>query len=136
MNTPPAETPSSKVLVVDDELGFRDLLTYELGFLGHQVLTAASGDEAIEKIRGKDIDVVISDLTMPKRNGLETLSALKAIDPQVEVIMVTGYATLENAARSIELGAYDFITKPFQVHDLAKLIDRALEKRRLARSAR
>jgi len=128
----PAKTFASKILVVDDEAGFRDLVTYELGSRGHQVISAANGEEAIAKAQGKDIDVVVSDLTMPKRGGLDTLSALKAIDPKVEVIMVTGYATLENAVQSMKLGAYDFITKPFQIDDLVRLIDRALEKRRLS----
>ncbi|MBI3549101.1 MAG: response regulator [Elusimicrobia bacterium] len=106
-------------------------MTFELGSHGYDVLTASNGEEAIQKAQGRDIDVVVSDLTMPKRGGLETLNALKAIDPKIEVIMVTGYATLENAVQSMKLGAYDFITKPFQIDDLVRLINRALEKRRL-----
>jgi CheY-like chemotaxis protein/nitrogen-specific signal transduction histidine kinase len=121
-----------KLLVIDDEAGFRDLLVYELGGRGYQVVTAANGEEAVAKAQGKDIDIVVSDLTMPKRGGIETLSALKAIDPKIEVIMVTGHATLESAVESMKRGAYDFITKPFQVDDIVRLIDRALEKRRLS----
>lgn len=128
----PAKTFTSKILVVDDEAGFRDLLTYELGSRGHQVIAASNGEEALLNAQGKDIDVVVSDLTMPKRGGLDILGALKVIDPKIEVIMVTGYATLENAIQAMKLGAYDFITKPFQIDDLARLIDRALEKRRLS----
>ena len=127
-----AKVFNPKILVVDDELGFRELMTYELGSRGYQVITASNGEEAVQKAQGKDIDVVISDMTMPKRGGLDTLSALKAIDQKIEVIMVTGHATLENAVESMKRGAYDYITKPFQVDDLRRLIDRALEKRRLS----
>lgn len=121
-----------KIMVIDDELGFRELAAFEFGARGYQVVTAADGQEAVLKAGNKDIDVVISDMAMPKLGGLDTLTALKNIDPKIEVIIVTGFATLENAVESMKRGAYDFITKPFQVEDLARLVSRALEKRRLA----
>src|SRR3989338_1524040 len=120
-----------KVLVVDDEVGFRELMAYELETRGYQVVGAANGEEAVRLAQGKDIDVVVSDVTMPKRGGLDTLKALKDVDSKIEVIMMTGYATLENAVESMKRGAYDFITKPFKIDHLTRLIERALEKRRL-----
>ncbi len=121
-----------RVLVVDDELGFRELMALELSAKGYEVVTAANGDEAVEKAQAQRFDLMISDMTMPRRGGLDTLSAVKALDASTEVIMVTGYATLENAVESMRRGAYDFITKPFQMDDLLRLADRALEKRSLS----
>ncbi|MBI4386459.1 MAG: response regulator, partial [Elusimicrobia bacterium] len=121
-----------RLLVIDDELGFRELMLHELGKRGYEVTVAADGEEAVQKARAAgDFEVVVSDLTMPRRNGLETLKELKAIDPKVEVIMVTGYGTIESAVESMKRGAYDFIAKPFNIDDLVRLIERALEKRRL-----
>jgi signal transduction histidine kinase len=119
------------LLVIDDEIGFRELAAFEFGARGYEVLTAADGQEAVLKAGGKDIDVVVSDMAMPKLGGLDTLTALKNLDPKMEIIMATGFATLENAVESMKRGAYDFITKPFQIDDLARLVARALEKRRL-----
>jgi len=121
-----------RIMVVDDELGFRELAVFEFEARGYQVVTARDGQEAVLKAGNKDIDVVISDMAMPKLGGLDTLTALKNLDPKVEVIMATGFATLENAVESMKRGAYDFITKPFQIDDLARLVSRALEKRRLS----
>ena len=132
MDEPQAGPDKPKILVIDDELGFRELSAFEFSARGYQVVTAADGQEAVLKAGGKDIDVVISDMAMPKLGGLDTLTALKSIDPKIEVIMVTGFATLENAVESMKRGAYDFITKPFQIEDLARLVSRALEKRRLS----
>src|SRR5258708_5836906 len=122
VNAPPGavQVYIPKIMVVDDEAGMRDFITFELTPRRYEIISACDGEEAIEKFQGKNIDIVISDLTMPKKSGLDTLAALKAIDPKVEVIMVTGYATLENAVESMKLGAYDFITKPFQIDDLSR----------------
>lgn len=125
---PPAARP--KIMVVDDELGFRDLISRI--FMGdYDVVTASDGEEAVRKAGGKDIDVVVSDLTMPKLGGLEMLKALKEIDPKIEVILFTGHATSETADESRELGAFGYIAKPFDIEELAGLVARALEKRRL-----
>ncbi|OGR79112.1 MAG: hypothetical protein A2X32_11365 [Elusimicrobia bacterium GWC2_64_44] len=128
---PASEPALPRIMVIDDELGFRELAAFEFGARGYQVVTAADGQEAVLKAGNRDIDVVISDMAMPKLGGLDTLTALKNLDPKIEVIMVTGFATLENAVESMKRGAYDFITKPFQIDDLARLVSRALEKRRL-----
>lgn len=130
MDTTPEADPI-RVLVIDDEVGLRDLMTYELGFRGFSVVTVASGEEAVVKARQERFDVVISDLTMPGMGGLESLGVIKGIDPRVEVIMATGYATLETAVEAMRRGACDYITKPFQIDDLCRLIERAAEKRRM-----
>ncbi|MBI5201537.1 MAG: response regulator, partial [Elusimicrobia bacterium] len=81
------------VMVVDDELGFRDLMKFELTPRGYKIITAADGEEALAKARSANVSVVISDMTMPKLGGLDLLAALKACDPAIEVIIVTGFAT-------------------------------------------
>ncbi len=121
----------ARIMVIDDEPGLRKLLVYALGPMGHTVITAENGEEAIRAVKEKNIDIALCDVTMPKLGGIDTLRALKSIDPKIEVIMMTGYATLENAVESMKRGAYDFIAKPFEIDDLARIIDRALEKRRL-----
>ncbi|OGS07425.1 MAG: hypothetical protein A2270_00425 [Elusimicrobia bacterium RIFOXYA12_FULL_51_18] len=122
----------SKLMVVDDELGFRDLVSRVFSD-DYDVVAAANGEEALQKAGARDIDVVISDMTMPKLGGLDMLKALKEIDPNIEVILVTGYATLETAVESMKRGAYDYIAKPFDIEKLARLVARALDKRRLSR---
>lgn len=117
-----------RVLVVDDEQGFRDLMCFELGTQGYQVFTAQDGEEGVRVAKENAVEVVVSDLTMPKMTGLEMLSVIKADDPRTEVIIVTGHATLQTAVDSLKRGAYDYITKPFQVEDLRRLIDRTLRE--------
>lgn len=130
---PAAQAARPRILVADDELGFRKLISYELSGL-YEVLTAEDGEAAVRLVREGGVDVVVSDMAMPKLGGLDALSAIKAIDPKIEVIMVTGYATLETAVEGMRRGAYDFIAKPFQLDDLSRLVARALEKRRLSMS--
>jgi signal transduction histidine kinase/DNA-binding response OmpR family regulator len=128
---PPVDGPR-KVLVVDDEEGIRDLLTYELSSQGFLVTTAADGEEAVRKVKNESFNVVISDVKMPKMDGLETLEEIKKIDPDVEVIMATGYGTIETAVTAMKAGAYDFVQKPFNnIQELFALVEKAIEKREL-----
>ncbi|HAT71381.1 MAG TPA: hypothetical protein DCS63_01015 [Elusimicrobia bacterium] len=121
----------AKVLVVDDEQGIRDMLAYELGLRGYQVVTAVNGAEALEKIKKEKIRLVISDVKMPRMDGMEMLAAIKTIAPDVEVIMSTGYGTIEMAVSAMKKGAYDFIQKPFDLEEIFALIEKALEKNEL-----
>lgn len=119
-----------RVLAVDDEQGYRDLLVYELGTSGFQVETASGCDEAIRKIRQQGFDVVVTDLTMPRQSGLDALAAIKSVDPGLQIIIVTGHATLESAVESMKRGAFDFLTKPFEMDYLRRRIaDAALRRR-------
>ena len=104
-----------KILVVDDELGIRDLLSSELRSHEYHVVTATNGEEAIEKVKKEKFQLVISDVKMPRMGGLEMLEAIKKIDPDIEVIMSTGYGTIETAVSAMKSGAYDFIQKPFKI---------------------
>lgn len=116
---------------MDDEEGFRDLMVLEFGLRGYETITAANGEQGVVRVKGQEFDVVVSDVTMPRMGGCEALATIKELQPKVEVIMVTGHATLDTAIDSMKKGAYDYITKPFQIEDLARLVERALEKKRL-----
>jgi signal transduction histidine kinase/CheY-like chemotaxis protein len=123
--------PRAKILVVDDEQGIRDLLEHELVELGYRVVTAADGDAAVEAARREKFDLVISDVKMPKRDGLATLEAVKQIDPDVEFIMATAYGTIDMAVAAMKKGAYDFIQKPFHLDEIHATVQRALERKDL-----
>lgn len=121
----------AKILVVDDEQGIRDMLSYELGLRGYKVATAANGAEALERVKGEKFQLVISDIRMPRMDGMEMLDAIKKTDPAVEVIMSTGYGTIETAVSAMKMGAYDFVQKPFNLSEIFALIEKALEKNEL-----
>lgn len=120
-----------KILVVDDELGIRDMLSFELSAQNFQVATASNGKEAVDKVKNEKFHLVISDVKMPLMDGLEMLDAIKKLDPDMEVIMSTGYGTIETAVIAMKRGAYDFVQKPFNLDEILALIEKALEKNEL-----
>lgn len=120
-----------RILIVDDEQGIRDLLISEFSKLGYEVFSAINGEEAVSKLQAEKVDVVITDMKMPKVDGLELLKFIKEKTPETEVIIITGYATVENALDAMRSGAYDFIQKPFNIDELAALVEKALEKTEL-----
>jgi DNA-binding NtrC family response regulator len=118
------------ILVVDDERNIRDGLAEYLSLGGYQVATAADGKEGIERIDGGDIDLVITDLKMPKVSGEEVLRHVAGHYPTVPVIILTGPGTVENAVEAMRAGAYDFVTKPLNLEHLELMVKRALKGRR------
>jgi two-component system nitrogen regulation response regulator NtrX len=122
---------SKTILVVDDEKDIRISLTGILEDEGYQVLTAASGVEALESARQELPDLVLLDIWMPGMDGLETLEKLKTLFPQVTVIMISGHGTIETAVRSTKLGAFDFIEKPLSLDKVLITVINALRMREL-----
>jgi two-component system NtrC family response regulator len=120
------------VLIIDDKDSLRDMLTKTLTLEGFDVETAADGGDAIKLADTRRFDVVLTDLKLPTMDGIEVLSKLKEMDPAQEVIMMTAFGTIETAVHAMKLGAYDFLTKPFDTDHLTLLLKRALENRRLA----
>ncbi|HYS77212.1 MAG TPA: sigma-54 dependent transcriptional regulator [Candidatus Dormibacteraeota bacterium] len=120
-----------RVLIVDDEKGMRDFLSIMLKKEGYAVAVSESADKAAELIAKGDLDLVISDISMPGRSGLEVLKQTKATNPETPVIMITAYASTESAIEALKLGAYDYIIKPFDVEEMKTVVRNALEKRRL-----
>jgi two-component system response regulator PilR (NtrC family) len=123
--------PKARVLVVDDEKSMRDLLSITLEKEGYDVLTAAGGEPAIETLHRETVDVVITDLRMPKVDGMQVLRAAKEISPDTAVIVITAVASTETAVEAMKLGAYDYITKPFKLDEVNLIVRNALERKRL-----
>ena len=117
----------NKILVVDDQKGVRYSFKKILGEAGYEVATASSGEKAIELTRRSEPDLVIMDVRMPEMDGLETLQRLKEINNKLVVIMMTAYSTTEKAIRAMELGAYEYLIKPFDNRMLTDIIEKALE---------
>jgi len=120
-----------KILVVDDEQSLRDVLSIMLKRAGYAVTSAVDGEEAIELLNKEIFDLVITDLRMPKIDGMEVLKAVKSASPETVVLIITAFASADSAVEAMKQGAYDYLTKPFQVDEVQLIIRNALEKRRL-----
>jgi len=121
------------VLVVDDERPIRLLIERELPRAGYVVLTAESGEEALEKVRAQDVDVILLDLKMPGMGGMEALRRIKDSGASAEVVILTGHPDVDSAIAAMKLGAYDYLTKPFKLSELEEVLRRAAERKRLER---
>ena len=122
---------SPRVFAVDDEPGIRQLLEGTLSQAGYDVVTADSVDAALEIIAQEGIGLVLADIRMPWKTGIDLLKEVSSSHPDVGVIMVSGVTDLGIAMDAIRLGAYDYITKPFQVEDMLVKVQRAVERHRL-----
>src|SRR5512136_281369 len=120
-----------RVLVVDDDQAIREALSRTLERMGFAVLLAEDGQEGLDRLREGDVHIILADLMMPKISGQELLRAAKVMAPDIEVIMITGHGTVEDAVEAMKEGAYDFITKPFKRVQLEQTIRRAAEKQSL-----
>jgi len=116
------------ILIVDDEVGPRESLRMILKPI-YDVYTAGDGQEALKCIHDKNIDLITLDLKMPGLSGIDVLREIKKIQPDVEVIVITGYGTLNNAQEAIRFGAGDFISKPFNVADIIAIVSKSFERR-------
>lgn len=121
----------SKVLLVDDEVAFVEALAKRLAKRDVEIVTAFSGEEALEKLAGLEhIDVVVLDVKMPGMDGIECLRQIKAQYPLVEVIMLTGHATVENAIDGMKLGALDYLMKPCDIDLLITKVKEGTSRKR------
>jgi len=125
---PPAPRPLL-VLVVDDEAGFRNLLRWELNNMGIQVETAENGLQGIHMAGKTAFDLIITDITMPKMDGLKLLEEIKKIAPETEVIISTGFGAVETAVYAMKNGAFDFVLKPYDLEHLMARVLQAMERR-------
>ena len=121
----------AKVLFVDDEVPFVEALTKRLTKRDLEITPAYSGDEALSKLAGQtSTEVVILDVKMPGMDGIETLRDIKKRFPLVEVIMLTGHATVESAIEGMKLGAFDYLMKPCEIDQLVSKVREAAAKKR------
>jgi DNA-binding NtrC family response regulator len=121
----------AKILLVDDEATFTKYLSIFLSNRGYEVAAADNGTRALEMIDGADFDLVVLDLKMPGISGMETLKVLKKREPCMEVIILTGHATVDSAIEGIGLGAFDYATKPVTLNDLHERITQAVQRKYL-----
>lgn len=118
---------SWSLLIIDDEIGVRESLRMIFG-KDFRVLEADSLDSALPQVRESKPAVVILDLLMPKTDGMEALKQIKAVHPQCEVIMLTAVSSKHAAAKALEAGVFDFVAKPFDIVDLRRKVDQAIQK--------
>ncbi len=125
------EEAGGTILIVDDEGSIRDILCRKLQSEGYDCVVAANGKEALWKAFMQDFDLVLMDIKMPGLSGMEVLPKMVTDHPDTCVVMLTAVADIETAVEAMKVGAYDYLTKPFNMDDLVMKVERALERRRL-----
>lgn len=120
-----------RILLIDDEVEFLTPLTKRLKRRGIDVSVAGSGEQALEWLAGHDMDVAVLDMKMPGMDGIETLQEIKRLHPDVEVIMLTGHASVEAAIKGMELGAFDYMMKPVELDELVFKLEDAMQRKKL-----
>jgi DNA-binding NtrC family response regulator len=126
-------TRSIRVLIADDESRLRELVVRELSRKGHEVEGAVDGEEALARLREKPYDVVVLDMKMPRKEGIEVLRELAAFPEHPQVIVMTGFQEVATAVEAMKLGAYDYLTKPTKIEELDVVVRKAAEKGQLLR---
>jgi DNA-binding NtrC family response regulator len=119
---------SKTILVVDDEKEICTVLSDNLSQEGYRVFTANSGKTALELVKKEKPDLVLLDIRMPEMDGIEVLRRIKKMKKEIVVIMLTAYGTLETARKAMKLGAYDYITKPFDLFSLKSIVKEGLKR--------
>jgi DNA-binding NtrC family response regulator len=123
------QTEPIRLLIVDDEMGFVNILTKRLSRRNMAVTSAYNGTEAIQILRKQDFDVAVLDLKMEEMDGIEVLKIFKKMDPKMVVIMLTGHGSEQAAREGIEFGAFDYLTKPCELEELLAKIREAYQER-------
>ncbi len=119
------------VLIVDDEADFREVMSRQLTRRDLQCATAPDGDSALAMVKSQPFDVVLLDVKMPGRDGIDTLREIKHLAPMVEVLILTGHASVETGIDSIKYGAFDYLMKPIDIEPLMEKLDAAYERKRI-----
>src|SRR5579871_4828801 len=133
VENPSGTKTKGRILIVDDELVVRDSLSKWFSSEGYTAQPVASAREALETIQQKEFEIALLDIKMPGMDGMELQARLKEVDPELTVIIMTGYASVETAVQALKQGAYDYITKPIDPDELSHLVSKALEHRRARR---
>jgi len=125
-----------RILLVDDDESLRRVTQFQLEQAGYEVVTAVGGAEALQALQRSPQDIVVTDLRMPGLSGLELLRKIRADFPEISVVIVTAFGTIETAVEAMKAGAYDYVTKPVNPAELVLIIERALERQRLLEEVR
>lgn len=123
------EDIKADVLLVDDEEQFLKVLSKRLEGRGMKVDTSTSGEDALNRVKGKEFDAIILDLAMPGMSGIETLKRIRSENPDVQIIMLTGHGTVETGIEAMKAGAVDFLEKPADLNKIMEKISEAKRKR-------
>jgi CheY-like chemotaxis protein len=124
------------ILIVDDEKNIRLTLSQVLETLGAEIDTAANGEEALTKLKGREFSLILLDIRMPGMDGMEILRRVREIRPDIRVIMITAYGTIESAVEAMKLGAVDFLQKPFDPEEIRELVYRVADRDKLGEHRR
>jgi DNA-binding NtrC family response regulator len=127
------KTLSGTILVADDDADIREILRDTLNSLGARIVTAVDGQDCLDRVEADVPDVVLLDIEMPVKSGLQVLQDLRRRGSEMTIIMITAYGTIERAVQAMKQGAYDFITKPFDLDHITLVVEKALERERLKR---
>src|SRR5512145_110618 len=129
----PAQRDVGGVLVVDDEFSMRDSLVHWFEKDGYRTGSAQDAREALRRLEEERWDVILLDIKMPGMDGLELQRRIREVDPDLPVIMITAFASVQSAVQALKEGAFDYVTKPIDPDELSHLVQRAVERRRLQR---
>src|ERR1700689_4038482 len=121
-----------QVLIVDDEPNLRNILSAQLSRDCYEVMTAEDGEQGLAFLREHHIDLVITDLKMPKVDGMQLLREALAEDPELPIVMITAHGTIDTAVEALKIGAFDYLTKPFDKDEVRQIVAKALKTRQLA----
>lgn len=122
-------TGKPKILIVDDEERFRNTMSKLLQIEGFETKTAGSGSDALQELQTSQYDIVILDVRMPEMTGPQVLARIKKINSEIEVIIMTGYASVDTAKEIMSLGAYDYLLKPYDTNELLEKIEAAYDRK-------
>ncbi len=136
VNGRPERESMEKILIIDDEVFIRENVERILAEDGYSVLGAAGGKEALDLVAEEDVDLVLLDLNLGQENGIDVLKSLKEIDPELLVIIITGFGSVESAVEALKLGAFDYMKKPFKADALRVIVKLALQTQSLRREVR
>src|SRR5580698_5914030 len=120
-----------QVLIVDDEPNLRKILSAQLSRDGYDVLTAEDGEQGLAQLREHHIDLIITDLKMPRVDGMTLLKRALEEEPEIPVVMITAHGTIDTAVEALKRGAFDFVTKPFDKDEVRQIVGKALKTREL-----
>jgi signal transduction histidine kinase len=123
-------TSKANILIVDDEPQIAEMISAALGVHGYSVSVAYDGQQGVERAKAEKFDLAIMDIQMPGMDGITALGEMKKVDPEIEVIIATGHGTMGTAIQSMRKGAFDYLHKPFEIKELLKVVERALEKKK------
>ena len=120
---------AASVLIVDDEVEFAGVIADRMKSRGYAVDTAANGAEGLEKVKSKNYDAVLLDLAMPEMDGIETMKLMLEYDSTLQIIILTGYGSVQKGVEAVKMGAVDFLEKPADIDALTGMVDEARKKR-------